>query len=112
MRWLLAGALVALSCVLVGCADSESVVRWTEREAESIRSVRSLPVNDAECRGLGKEDGGEHARFECTAGTRAPWETYDTIAVFYVLHPLGEYEGPRSRHRLTNVKFVGGPGVP
>lgn len=29
--------------------------------------------------------------FRCLAGTRAPWETHDTIAVLYVGHPLGPW---------------------
>jgi hypothetical protein len=29
-----------------------------------------------------------------------------------VLHPLSDYENSTSRHRLTNVRFVGGPGIP
>lgn len=85
---------------------------WTERQAESITTVRSLPVTVRSCDGLGEGDDDRYTRFECLAGTRAAWESYDTIAVTYVLHPLGEYVGPQSRRRLTNVKFVGGPGIP
>jgi len=29
----------------------------------------------------------------------------------YVLRPLGKYDGPHSAHRLTNVRFIGGPGI-
>jgi hypothetical protein len=49
--------------------------------------------------------------FRCLAGTRAPWETYDTIAVLYVGHPLGPFCGSRSRYALTQVRFIGGPGI-
>jgi hypothetical protein len=104
-------ALVVLVCA--ACAGGGDSGRfWTEREAESITTIRSLPATVRGCEGLGESDDGRYARFECLAGTRAAWETYDTIAVTYVLHPLEEYDGPRSRHRLTNVKFVGGPGIP
>jgi hypothetical protein len=78
--------------------------------------VRSLPVRRVDCDGIGaaETDGDRrsYARFDCVGGTRAAWETYDTIAVFCELRPLEEYEGPRSRHRLTGVRFVGGPGIP
>jgi hypothetical protein len=43
---------------------------------------------------------------------RASFDHYDTVAVLYILHPLGDYIGPNSGHRLSNVRFVGGPGVP
>jgi hypothetical protein len=112
------GPVVLLAWVAAACAgsDSQSVPRWTEGEAESIPSVRSLPVRRVECEGLGEaEIEGErrsYTRFDCVGGTRAAWETYDTIAVLYVLRPLEQYDGPRSRHRLTRVRFVGGPGIP
>jgi hypothetical protein len=110
----LAGVVCALVAVLAtACAGGgDSRVDWTEREAESITTIRSLPANVLECEGLGTPEDGRYLRFDCTAGTRAPWETYDTIAVRYVLHPVDEYDGPDSRHRLTNVKFIGGPGIP
>ena len=110
--------LVLAAYLAAGCAssDTESVPHWTEREAASITTVRSLPVRVVRCEGLGLADREgerrEHARFDCLGGTRAPWERYDTIAVFYVLRPLEDYEGPRSRHRLVKVRFVGGPGIP
>jgi hypothetical protein len=59
---------------------------------------------------VARSDGTElYSRFECLAGTRARFQHYDTVGVFYVLHPLENYKGPRSRHRLTNVRFVGDP---
>jgi hypothetical protein len=107
------GPVLLLALVCAACAGGDSgPPLWTESEAESIASVRSLPVNDAECEGRGEADEDRYASFDCVAGTRAPWETYDTIAVFYVVRPLAEYDGPRSRHRLGRVKFVGGPGIP
>ena len=105
---LLPAAMLAAAC----SGDGDSGHFWTEREAESITTIRSLPATVRGCEGVGESEDGRYARFECLAGTRAAWETYDTIAVTYVLHPLAEYEGPRSRHRLTDVKFVGGPGIP
>ena len=106
-------ALALVAALAAGCAGGGSSARgWTESEAESITTIRSLPARVLACDGLGAGDDGHYARFSCTAGTRAPWQTYDTIAVTYVLHPLDEYDGSRSRHRLTNVKFVGGPGIP
>jgi len=86
------------------------------REAESITTVCSLPVRRVDCDGIGaaETDGARrsYARFDCVGGTRAAWETYDTIAVFYEPRPLQDYEGPRSCHRLTSVRFVGRPGIP
>lgn len=114
MRGVVASALVVLVCFTTAwVADEDSAtVLWTERQAESIASIRGMPVHDAECRGLGAGEEAEYKRFDCMAGGRAPWQTYDTVAVSYVLHPLAEYDGPRSRHRVTRVRFVGGPGVP
>jgi hypothetical protein len=89
---------------------------WQTWQAESISTIRGMHVRALECRGLGRAltDGGvrRYRRFRCVAGTRAPWETYDTIAVFYVLRPLGPYVGARSRQTLTQVHFIGGPGIP
>ena len=69
-----------------------------------------------ECRGLGRAvvDNGvrRYRHFRCDAATRARGQTYDTVTVLYVLHPLGPYVGPRSRHTLTHVEFIGGPGIP
>jgi hypothetical protein len=59
-------------------------------------------------------DRARHARFDCLAGARAVNDPYDfdTVAVVYELRPTGEHVGPRSPHRLVDVDFVGGPGVP
>jgi hypothetical protein len=108
------GAALVLAALLASAcsADGDSGRFWTEPQAESITTVRSLPVTVRGCEGLGEGEDGRYARFECLAGTRAAWENYDTIAVTYVVHPLEGYDGPRSSHRLTDVKFVGGPGIP
>ena len=77
--------------------------------------MRGNPVRVRCCRGSGRRargDGTElYARFECLAGTRITFQRYDTVAVLYVLHPLEDYKGSRSRHRLTDVRFVG-LGIP
>jgi hypothetical protein len=90
---------------------------WRIAEAEAISNVRGMRVRVRECRGLGMvlaTDGVRRYRhFRCVAGARASWQSYDTVGVLYVLHPLGPYTGPgESRHILTNVRFIGGPGVP
>jgi hypothetical protein len=86
------------------------------RQAESIRTVRSMPVNVLECRGLGKPSSRSGAvryrHFRCTGGTRAPWERYDTIAVQYTLHPLTAFRSAQRRFAITHVRFIGGPGIP
>ncbi len=86
------------------------------QQAESITSVRGTPVRVRHCRGLGRgerKDGEpRYRRFACEAGARAETDKYETVAVRYVLHPLGDYQGPGSRRRLTNVRFTGGPGIP
>ena len=100
-----------MSCAAAGCADSDADRLWTVRQAESITSIRGTPVRVRHCRGLaGRED--RYESFECLAGARTAFDRYDTVGVFYVLHPLGEYEGPRSKYRLSNLRFVGGPGIP
>ena len=90
---------------------------WRVAEAESISKVRGLRVHVRECRGVGKGvaavDGRRRFRhFRCVAGARASWQTYDSVAVLYVLHALGPYVGSRSHHTLTDVRFIGGPGIP
>ncbi len=113
MARFLAPALLLLAFAATGCAGGdESEPRWTERQAASITTVRSLPVHVVRCRGLGEAEEDSFTRIECLAGTRAPWETYDTIAVTYVVRPLAEYESPRSRHAFAQVRFIGGPGIP
>jgi hypothetical protein len=104
-------SLLLLLVLATGCGDDSSGLLWTVEQAESITSIRGTPVRVRQCRGLAGEDG-RFSRFECLASARTAFDRFDTVGVFYVLQPLGEYEGPRSRHRLSNVRFVGGPGIP
>ena len=93
---------------------------WTVRQAESIVTVRGLPIRVRHCRprGRAQRSGGDtparYRNFECLAGARAINDPYpfETVAVLYELRPTDRYTGPRSRHRLANVRFVGGPGIP
>jgi hypothetical protein len=109
--------LALVACLGAGCRDGNRahVPLWTVQQAESITSVRGLPVRVRHCRGTGTRERHEntrlYSRFECLAAARAAFQPYDTVAVLYVLHPL-EDDGPTSRYRLTNVRFIGGPGVP
>jgi hypothetical protein len=116
---LLPAALAAAA--LVGSTADGAVTHdrgsyWTIGQAASITSIRSMRVRVRQCSGLGRSQskGGvrRYRHFRCLAGTRAPWETYDTIAVLYVLHTLQPYAGPGSRHTLTQVRFIGGPAIP
>lgn len=88
---------------------------WTERQAESITSIRGTRVRVRACEGLGRarvvEQRTLYRHFACLAGTRLPYQPIDTVAVTYVLHPLGAYRGPRSKYLATSVRFVG-HGVP
>jgi hypothetical protein len=113
---------VVLAAAVLGTSHGRAATHerpgayWQTWQAESISTIRGMPVRVLECRGLGRaaiDDGvRRYPRFRCVAGTRAPWETYDTVAVFYVLRPHGPYVGPRSRHTLTQVRFIGRPGIP
>lgn len=105
--------LLAAAC-FAGCGDGDgsSEPAWTVRQAESIAVVRGTPVEVRHCRGLGPVDDRRYRRFECLAGARAPTDPVETVAVRYVLFPLGDYDGRESPHRLTNVQFIGGPGIP
>jgi hypothetical protein len=116
-RLALAAFFVVMIAASAACGEEDAAVAtWTVREAESISSVRGLPVRVRECRGLGaaRRDGGSarFARFACVAGGRSPGEPFDTVAVLYELRVLGEYEGRESRYVLENVRFIGGPGIP
>lgn len=105
--------LVLISCIAAGCgAEASSDRLWTERQAESIATIRGMAVRVRRCDGLGAAHDARYERFDCLASARTPTDRYDTVGVFYVLHPLGRYEGPTSAHRLTNVRYVGGPGIP
>lgn len=118
MRRLAAGLLIAAAAAAAGCSadDDPAPVTWTVEQAMSITEVRSLSARVRECEGLGRpvdaDDGARYPRFGCFAGIRAYPYDFESIAVFFVLAPLEEYDGPASRHRLTSVRFVGGPGIP
>lgn len=105
-------ALLGLACSGRGGAPGRM---WTEAQAESISVVRGLPVRVQRCRGLGRgrETGKTivYARFSCLAGARLAGQPIDTVAITYLLRPLGPYAGPSSRCVLTDVHF-GGLGVP
>ena len=103
--------LLFLLVLASGCGDNSSARLWTVEQAESITSIRGTKVRVRECRGLGGEDG-RYERFQCLASARTAFDRFDTVGVFYVLQPLADYDGPRSKHRLSNVRFVGGPGIP
>ena len=101
--------MLALSAaVLAGCGSGDDE-GWTVRQAESIRSIRGMPVHEPRCHGVGAAlgDGGlRYRRLACQAGARRSGERYDTVGVFYEVVPDdGDY-------RLERVHFVGGPGVP
>lgn len=110
--------LLLLAGLVGGCAEEKDpgVAEWTVQQAESITSVRGMSVRVRYCRGLAGSFRGEakerFRRFVCLAGARASFDRYDTVGVLYMLRPLGDYDGPDSRHRLSNVRFVGGPGIP
>jgi hypothetical protein len=108
-------ALLALA-LTAGCGSDKdaSAQWWAVDQAESIAVVRGMPVRVRYCRGLGPSDDRKYARFDCLASARAVRDLYpfETVAVVYVLHPLEEYRGAKSRHRLSSVKFYGGPGIP
>jgi hypothetical protein len=117
-RTALASLTLVLALIAPGTAGAhERGALWTVRQAESISTVRSMPVHVLECtgRGRGVRQGGvtRYRHFACTGGTRAPWETYDTIAVLYIVHPISSFaRRDRQRYTLSNVRFVGGPGIP
>jgi hypothetical protein len=106
-KMLLAAGLAALAA-----CGGEEPIRWTATQAESISVVRGTPINSPSCTGVGRPLDGRYERFRCTAGARRPGETLDTVAVNYELEPEEEYSGPGSAHRLENVSFLGGPGIP
>lgn len=114
MTGVLAAAIV-LASAAPSCGGA-SDDRWTVREAESITSVRGLPVRVRECRGLGSPtpDGGEarFGRFACVAGARLAGERFDSVAVLFELRPRETYRGPSSKRDLERVRFLGGPGIP
>jgi hypothetical protein len=109
-------ALLSAAIAVDAAAHCREGAYWRTGQAESITTIRGMRVRVHECRGLGRAivDKGvrRYRHFRCDAATRAPGQTYDTVTVLYVLHPLVRYVGPRSGHRLTKVEFIGGPGIP
>jgi hypothetical protein len=102
-------ALIAVATAVAGCGDEER--GWTVRQAESVDSVRGLPVRVRECRGLDdpSRDGAvrRYERLRCLAGARLEGERFDTVAVLYEIWPKDA-----SEYELRRVEFIGGPGIP
>jgi hypothetical protein len=101
--------LIAVATAAAGCGDEEP--GWTVRQAESVDSVRGLPVRVRECRGRGEpsRDGAarRYERLRCLAGARVEGERFDTVAVRYEIWPKNG-----SEYELRRVEFIGGPGIP
>jgi hypothetical protein len=100
---------IAVATGLAACGGDDG--GWTVAQAESITSVRGLSVSVRQCRGVdaGRRDGNtlRYERLRCLAGARLRGEKFDSVAVRYVIHPLGD-----SDYELERVRFVGGPGIP
>jgi hypothetical protein len=105
----------SLAIVAAACGGDGPAALWTEAQAASIVTVRGLAVRVRACEGLGEgrrtDAGVVFGSFSCLAGARTAGQPVDTVAVTYVLRPLGPYAGPSSPHELTEVRF-GGLGVP
>ena len=99
-----------LALAAFGCAEVDrDETAWTVGRAESVTTIRGMPVRVRQCHGLGTPGDGEmrrYRRFACVAGTRLRGEPYDTVAVLYVIRVL-----PSGGHALDNVRFLG-LGVP
>ena len=107
--------LAILACGCGGAEEADERRSWTRKEAESVTVVRGLTVRVRHCRGVAAAtDNRRYRSLRCLAGARATSDSYpfETVAVRYVLHPLGPPTGRRPRRRLTDVRFVGGPGIP
>jgi hypothetical protein len=74
-----------------------------------------MAVNVRDCKGIGRSEALDgtvgYRRFECVAGARLAGQRIDTVAVTYVLRPLGPFDGAAPRYAVRNVRF-GGLGVP
>jgi hypothetical protein len=96
--------------VTIGAASATGAM-WTKRQAESVRSIRGMAVHVLHCDGLGqgRRVGARvlYRRFACLAGARLRHERFDTVAVTYLLIPLGPYRGSASRYRLADVRYAG-----
>jgi hypothetical protein len=99
-----------LAAAVLGCADTQRrETRWTVDRAESVTTIRGMGVRVLNCRGLGQPDereAGRYRRFACVAGARRKGESYDTVAIRYVIRVR-----PADGYVLENVRFSG-PGVP
>lgn len=99
-----------IAAAVFGCADTERrETLWTVDRAESVTTIRGMRVRVVQCRGLGKPDEREarrYRRFACVAGARRRGESYDTVAIRYVIRVR-----VAGGHVLENVRFIG-PGVP
>ena len=113
MKLLAPGVIIVAAVAVAGWAGTRSglpIIAWSRVQAESVSVVRGMPVHVLRCDGIGPPVGVNRAsryrRFACTAGARAPFETYDTVGVTYVLQPLGPFFGATSRYVLTDVYFA------
>ena len=110
MKFLVPAAIVVVVVSLAAWAGSRSVstaVAWNRAQAESITAVRGTPVHAVRCAGVGPVvDGGRYRRFACQAAARAPFQTYDSISITFLLRPLGPYAGASSNYALSDVRFT------
>jgi hypothetical protein len=98
-----------VAAALAACGD-DAPQGWTVAQAESVTTIRGLPVRVLSCRGVGEgEAGGDGVRYDrlrCEAGARRPGESFDTVGVLYEIRPTDD------GHVLERVRFIGGPGIP
>jgi hypothetical protein len=99
------GLAIAVGAALGACNGDES--GWTTAQAESIASVRGLPVDVRRCEGIGEADEQRYRRLRCVAGARLSGERFDTVAVTFEVVPR-----TREDYTIENVRFFGGPGIP
>jgi hypothetical protein len=88
---------------------------WTAGQAKSITSIRGTPVQVERCEARGprrvSDRVARYRHFACVGSTKFRYHPVPTVAVNYVLHPLGKYVGKASAYVATDVSFVG-LGVP
>lgn len=115
-----AGRIIALSSIaficaagvvaaVFGCSGDGHETSWTVERAESVATIRGMAVRVVQCRGLGtpnETQARHYRRFACEAGARRHGESYDTVAIQYVIRVLGSGD-----YMLENVRFLG-PSVP
>jgi hypothetical protein len=110
IRSALQGIVLAVITFTSACGGETG--GWTVPQAETIATVRGMRIHNSDCRGEPPSRSERYQRFTCVAGTGLPSDRYDTVAVTYVLRPLGEYRGAASKYVLSDVHFIGGPGIP